>query len=50
MSWLKWAAVAAGVFVAYKVGVKVGQTKRLKDDAKGLLETVTGGLVSSDED
>ena len=50
MSWLKWAAVAAGVFVAYKVGLKVGETRRLKADAKGVLEKITGGLVSPDED
>jgi hypothetical protein len=42
MSWLKWAAVAAGVYVAYKVGVKVGQTHRLKLDAKKVLNTLTG--------
>ena len=50
MSWFKWAAVAASIVVAYKVGVKMGETKRLKADAKKVLETVTGGLVSSDED
>jgi hypothetical protein len=42
MSWLKWAAVAASIVVAYKVGVKVGQTNRLKLDAKKVLNTLTG--------
>ncbi len=42
MSWLKWAAVAAGVYVAYKVGVKVGQTHKLKLDAKKVLGAIVG--------
>jgi hypothetical protein len=42
MSWLKWAAVAAGVYVAYKVGVKMGETNRLKLDAKKVLGAITG--------
>lgn len=50
MSWFKWAAVAASIVVAYKVGVKMGETKRLKADATGLLGKVTGGLVSPDSE